>query len=167
MQALKKPKKLKSLLGFEVPEAKPPERRKGPRILTHYGTEYDSLSVQELTSILPSVKLPTTATIIPIREKISASILAMSIPEKQIVKIGDQNIKYRVDTNKQVLVLEEGNLVKEFPFDTLVEENSRTGKSIDKKDAVDIANRFMKLGIAPQSKKGVFIKEIRKKIGLE
>jgi len=113
------------------------------------------------------IVFPDTSTLIPIKPKIPAVILEKSITEKSILKGIDINVNYQIDFEKNALFVDDGRGGKrKYDLDTLVSENSKIGKSIDKKEAIELANVFLKLGVKPQLKKQEFIRQIRQYINL-
>lgn len=113
-------------------------------------------------SDLPRVKIPLINTIIKIPSKIK---LEFDNKERNVVKIlADESENYRIDKNKQLIIFPDG---KEFRINSLTNFNSRTGKSIEKSEAIELANVYLKLGIPSKSKKDIFIKAIREKLKLE
>jgi hypothetical protein len=118
-------------------------------------------------SILPKVSLPKTSTIIKIRPKMLPDIIVEEDSAKKGIETGfSKAYSFEVDKTRKLLVIKNEYEKEEFPLDTLVSETSKTGKSIDKKDAIRIANTYLGLGIKPQNKKNIFIKAIRDKIGI-
>lgn len=113
------------------------------------------------------ITFPQTSTLIPIKPKIPAVILEKSATEKSSLKGIDINVNYRVDFERNALFVDDGRGGKrKYDLDTLVSENSKIGKSIDKKEAIELANVFLKLGVKPQLKKQEFIRQIRQYINL-
>lgn len=113
------------------------------------------------------ITFPQQSTLIPIRPKLPITILDASGISKTGLKSIDLSAKFELDIERNILVIDDGrgNKIK-YDLDTLVSENSRVGKSIDKKSAIELANVYLKLGIKPQLKKQEFIKQIRAKINL-
>ncbi len=136
---------MKKSLGYSNPEA-----------------SFNKIKRNDLYSDLPKIKLPLINTLIKSPNKIKFLI---SNKDRAVVKINTEDIdKYKIDKSKQVVVFPDG---KEFNLNSLTNLNSRTGKSIEKSDAVDLANNYLKLGIPSKSKKNIFIKAIREKLKLE
>jgi hypothetical protein len=115
---------------------------------------------QQLTNI--RIKFPETSTLITIKPKLPAIIIEKTVSEKSSLKGLDFSVNFYVDKERNALFVDDGRGGKrKYDLDTLVNENSRTGKSIDKKDAIELANVFLKIGVKPQLKKQEFIKQIR------
>jgi hypothetical protein len=112
---------------------------------------------------LPIVNLPLIKTLISTRSDF-VNIEIVDKNRKLINLVNDSILTYKIDPVKQIIRFQDG---KEFKLDTLNDYNSRTGKSIDKADAVELANKYLKLAIPSKSKKIIFVNEIRKKLGLE
>lgn len=113
------------------------------------------------------IVFPQVSTLIPIKPKIPAVILEKSTTEKSSLKGIELNVNYQVDFERNALFVDDGRGGKrKYDLDTLVSENSKIGKSIDKKEAIELANVFLKLGVKPQLKKQEFIRQIREYIGL-
>ena len=111
---------------------------------------------------LPKIKLPLINTLLNTPDKINIEI---SDKQRAIVKnITDKTETYKIDNIKQIIIFSDG---REFRLDTLTNLNSRSGKSIEKSDAVELANVYLKLGIPSKSKKNIFIKAIREKLKLK
>jgi hypothetical protein len=116
-----------------------------------------------------SIIFPQYQTLIDIRPNIDLNdILSKptTSPRKAININTDKSDKFFIDNVKKVLVIGEGYNTKEYPLDILTSKSSRTGKTISKSDAAELANVYLKLNIKAQNKKDIFIKEIRAKIGL-
>ena len=79
----------------------------------------------------------------------------------------DTGVKWYIDSEREVLVIGEGYNAKEYSLDTLTSFSSRSGVTISKNEAIELANNYLKLKIPPQRKKEVFISAIRKFIGLQ
>ncbi len=113
------------------------------------------------------INFPLTSTLIYIKPKLPAIIIEKTATEKTSLKGLDLSVNFYVDKDKNALFVNDGRGgVRKYDLDTLVSENSRIGKSIDKKDAIELANVYLKLGIKPQLKKQEFIKQIRARIEL-
>jgi hypothetical protein len=136
---------MKKSLGYSNPEA-----------------SFNKVKRNDLYSDLPKVKFPLINTMIKNHSKIKFII---SDKERAVIKINTDDIdNYKIDKSKQVVVFPDG---REFILNSLTNLNSRTGKSIEKSDAVELANTYLKLGIPSKSKKNIFIKAIREKLKLE
>jgi hypothetical protein len=155
-EAIKAPKKLKQLKALH--EQNLSIHKKRTRVLVFHKVK--------ATNDVPTVSFPIYTSLIPIRENISPEIIMNTTESKKALQKEAFKAKYKVDYKRNVLVLGEGPTAKEYPFDILVSETSRTNKSIDKKEAVEIANVYLKLGIKPQNKKNIFVKQIREKLNL-
>ncbi len=127
----------------------------------------EKLSIEELSKILPKIKLPSISLIIKNDNKTPPRVINAVTPRKIQSVSQDLNIKYKVDNTRQVLIVGEGKTYKEYPFNSLVDSTTRTNKVIDKAEAVEIANVYLKLKIPSQNKKSIFIKAIREKLGLD
>jgi hypothetical protein len=155
-----KPKKgLKKLKAIEVKV----EERSKPKEL-----RYTAISKKEQKQLKEiTISFPQQSTLIPIRPKLPVEI----IEKTDITKVGLKGINisanFEVNYQKNALFItdSQGNVIK-YDLDTLVSENSRTGKSIDKKNAIELANTYLKLGIKPQLKKEEFVRKIREYIKL-
>jgi hypothetical protein len=125
-------------------------------------------SFETLKKFLPSITLPQINTLIVSKPHMYENIKRGSaspqkaLPMPKMEQVG----KFYIDESRNILVVGEGAKAKEFALDTISDFNSRTGKSISKMEAQDIANNYLKLNIKAQEKKGAFIKAIRNKIGL-
>lgn len=155
-EAIKAPKKLKQLKALQQQNLS--LYRKRTRVLVFHKAK--------ATNDVPTVSFPIYTSLIPIRENISPEIIMNTTESKKALQKETFKAKYKIDYKRNVLVLGEGPTAKEYPFDILVSETSRTNKSIDKKEAIEIANVYLKLGIKPQNKKNIFIKQIREKLNL-
>ncbi len=127
----------------------------------------EDLSIKELSKILPKVKLPSISLIIKNENKTPPRIITAVTPRKLQSVSQDLNIKYKIDNVRQILSVGEGKTYKEYPFSSIIDINTRSNKVIDKAEAVEIANIYLKLKIPSQNKKAIFIKAIREKLGLE
>jgi len=155
-----KPKKgLKKLKAIEV---KTEERAKVKEL--RY-TEIDKKEKKALNEI--KIIFPQQSTLIPIRPKLPVSIIENTDSNKTGLKGIDIKAKFEVNYQKNALFITnpQGNVIK-YDLDTLVSENSRNSKSIDKKNAIELANVYLNLGIKPQLKKEEFIRRIREHIKL-
>lgn len=125
-------------------------------------------SFDTLKKFLPSISLPQINTLITSKPHTYEKINKRSASPQKALPIPkmEQVGKFYIDEARSVLVVGEGSKAKEFALETISDFNSRTGKSISKSEAQDIANNYLKLNIKAQEKKGVFIKAIRSKIGL-
>ena len=113
------------------------------------------------------ITFPQQSTLIPIRPKQPISIIEASDMGKVGLKSIDLSPKFVLDKERNVLIVDNGRGQKiQYDLDTLVSENSKIGKSIDKKNAIELANVYLQLGVKPQLKKQEFIKQIRARIGL-
>jgi hypothetical protein len=112
---------------------------------------------------LPVVNLPLIKTLISTRKTfINPEITDTN---RKLANLENDNImSYKIDPIKQVIRFQDG---KEFRLDTLNDYNSRTGNSIDKADAVEFSNKYLRLAIPSKSKKIIFVNEIKKKLGIE
>jgi hypothetical protein len=157
MENVKKPKKLKALVPVE--EEIPVQR--SVRYIRLFSNENDEQP--------PKINFPFLNTIIPIQIKPSIVEMESLATFRKTAKISyDKTVNFEIDTNRNMLIVKNGfGQMKEYSLNMLSLESSRSGKSIDKKDAVELANVFLKLSIPPQNKKNVFIKSIRERIGLE
>jgi hypothetical protein len=123
---------------------------------------FNRLQKKSIYDDLPKVKIPLINTLIYTPDKIDLSI---SDKQRVIIKnLTDDFDNYKIDKTKQLIIFYDG---REFKLDTLTNLSSRTGKSIEKSDAVELANTYLKLGIPSKSKKSIFIKAIREKLKLD
>ena len=127
----------------------------------------ENLSVEQLSKFLPKVKLPSISLIIKNENKTPPRIITAVTPRKLQSVSNDLNIKYKIDNVRQILSVGEGKTFKEYPFNSIVNTNIRSNKVIDKAEAVEIANVYLKLKIPSQNKKAIFINAIREKLGLD
>jgi hypothetical protein len=155
-----KPKKgLKKLKAIEV---KTEERFKVKEL------RYTDINKKERKNLAElKISFPQQSTLIPIRPKLSVNIIEKIDSSKMGLKSVEITSKFEVNYQKNALLVtdQQGNIIK-YDLDTLVSENSRNSKSIDKKNAIELANVYLKLGIKPQLKKEEFIKRIREHIKL-
>ncbi len=113
-------------------------------------------------SDLPRIKLPLINTLIN-----NTGLIKLEFDNKirNVIKVApDVSENYIIDKNKQVIVFPNG---KEFKLNSLTNLSSRTGKSIEKSEAMELANDYLKLAIPSKSKKDIFIKAIREKLKLD
>jgi len=123
---------------------------------------FNRLQKKSIYDDLPKVKIPLINTLISTPDKIDLSI---SDKQRVVIKnLTDDFDNYKIDKIKQLIIFSDG---REFKLDTLTDLSSRTGKSIEKSDAVELANTYLKLGIPSKSKKSIFIKAIREKLKLD
>ena len=129
-----KPKKgLKKLKAIEVKV----EERVKPRELRY--TDIDKKERKNLDNLI--IRFPQQSTLIPIRPKLPVTIIENTDTSKPGLKGNNLSVKFDVNYQKNELIIadQQGNIIK-YDIDTLVTENSRTGKSIDKKNAIELAN---------------------------
>lgn len=155
------PKKgLKKLKGL-VPIVENEERR----IKRIVKVELNKDDIKQLTNF--PIQFPYIETLIPLIDKLPPSIFAHSgtyTPLKATYSIGT---KWNIDKNNNTLVVyDDRGYEKTYKIDTINSSNLKTGKSLDKKEVVELANYYLKLNIKPQNKKIEFIKAIREKVGL-
>ncbi len=113
-------------------------------------------------SDLPVIKLPLTKTLI--YKSFSPISLDIVKKSREIVDVKiNKSETYKIDKVKNIITFEDG---KFFYLDSLNTLNSRTGKSIDKNDAVLLANTYLNLDIPSKNKKEIFINKIKEKLGL-
>jgi len=122
----------------------------------------DELSLSQLKVILPNVNLPKYSTMIKTEPSL-AIFKTSEVSQKSVLIKTDKSNNFKIDTINNKLIFDNG---KSYDLDILNELNSRTGKSIDKDTAIEIANEYLKLNIPSKNKKSVFVKAIREKIGI-
>jgi len=114
------------------------------------------------------VMFPKESTLIKIKQvDLSKYNLDKRLSPRKVINITTtQTGKFIIDNDRNILIVGEGVNQKEYFLNSLVSSNSKVGQTISKNEAVELANTYLRLGIKPQNKKEVFIKEIRQKIGL-
>lgn len=116
-------------------------------------------------SNLPKIKFPQFSTLVPDIIRYIPEALENEINPKQ--NVSKQNsLNYYINYEKNVLVIDDGSVYKEYSLDKITDLSSKSGKSLDKNEAIELANVYLKLNIKTSSKKSVFIQSIRKLIGL-
>ena len=122
----------------------------------------ENLSPEQISSVLPKVYLPHFNTLIKSSDKIPIKI---SENTKKVINIkSNKSLSFKVDLVNRTLKFENG---KEYDLNILTNENSKTGKSIDKDDIIELANVYLNLNIPTKNKKNVFIKAVKEKIGID
>jgi hypothetical protein len=122
----------------------------------------ENLTPKQISSALPKVFLPHFNTLIKPSGKVDIKILENS---KRTVNVkSGKSILFKVDLVNRILKFDNG---KEYDINTLVSENSKTGKSIDKDDLIELANVYLNLNIPTKNKKNIFIKAVKEKIGID
>lgn len=123
----------------------------------------ENLTPKQLSKILPKVELPKIDTLI--KTKYKKLNVEDTINVVKIVSLEtDKTYNFKINTESQKVIFNNG---KEYDIQSLTSFSSRTGKSLDKDEAMELANKYLNLGIPSKSKKSVFIKAIREKLGLE
>lgn len=121
-----------------------------------------SLKTDKIINELPVIKLPLTKTLV--YKSLSATKLDIVKNSRKIIDVKiNKSETYKIDKVKNIITFDDG---KFFYLDSLNILNSRTGKSIDKNDAVLLANTYLNLDIPSKNKKEIFITKIREKLGL-
>lgn len=121
-----------------------------------------SFSVKDKMS---KVVFPQFSTLVPPFIKSIPPVTKLDVSPQQNF-LSQNSLPFYVDYERKVLVINSGQINKEYTLDQISNFNSKTGKSLDKNEAIELANSFLKLNIKTSSKKKVFIEAIRKKIGL-
>jgi hypothetical protein len=129
---------------------------------------YNTLNKEDVNKIDNIfIEFPYIETLVPVIDKLPPSIFAYSgtyTPLKTTYSIG---VKWNVDNyNKTLTVYDDKGIEKVYKIDSINSSNLKTGKSLDKKEVVELANYYLKLNIKPQNKKSEFVKAIREKVGL-
>jgi len=114
---------------------------------------------------MSKVVFPQFSTLVPPFIKSIPSITKLDVSPQQNF-LSQNSLPFYIDYERKVLVINSGQINKEYTLDQISNFNSKTGKSLDKNEAIELANSFLKLNIKTSSKKKVFIEAIRKKIGL-
>jgi hypothetical protein len=116
-------------------------------------------------SNLPKIKFPQFSTLVPdIIKIIPEPLNTETAPQQNVSK--QNTLNYYINSEKNVLVIDDGSIYKEYNLDKITDLSSKSGKSLDKNEAIELANVYLKLNIKTSSKKSVFIQSIRKLIGL-
>lgn len=154
-------KKLKGLTFIEPVEVIEDVRRPKRLIYNTLNKE----DIKKLDNLF--IEFPYIETLVPIIDKLPPSIFAYSgsyTPLKATYSIG---VKVSVDEfNKTLTVYDDKGFEKVYKIDSINSSNLKSGKSLDKKEVVELANYYLKLNIKPQNKKSEFVKAIREKVGL-
>lgn len=121
-----------------------------------------SLKTDKIINELPVIKLPLTKTLV--YKPFSATKLDIVKNSRKIIDVKiNKSETYKIDKVKNIITFDDG---KFFYLDSLNILNSRTGKSIDKNDAVLLANTYLNLDIPSKNKKEIFITKIKEKLSL-
>jgi len=120
------------------------------------------VKIDKIINELPMIKFPLTKTLV--YKSFSNVKLDIVKNSRKIVDVKiNKSETYKIDKVKNIIKFDDG---KFFYLDSLNLLNSRTGKSIDKNDAVLLANTYLNLDIPSKNKKEIFITKIREKLGL-
>lgn len=122
----------------------------------------NELTKSQLNKILPKIDLPKYSTMIKTEPSLAVFKTTEATQKSVLIKT-DKSQNFKIDTINNKLIFDNG---KTYELDILNDLNSRTGKSIDKDTAIEIANEYLKLNIPSKNKKSVFVKAIRDKLGI-
>lgn len=122
--------------------------------------EPEYMSYEKLVINFPVYNTIKPIVYVDLSENLKSTV---SSPRKAVKISTDNSMAFKIDTNRNVLII--GNGLKEYNLDTLSSVSSRAG-TLNKNEIIELANTYLKLNIKVQNKKEVFIKEIRNKIGL-